>query len=83
MESITAWCPPLNQRVTACVGAVFTRNGYEKTDVNFMNGNLSTLNAEEFDMSKRILMIAATGAFIAAGVAYAQFPIMDKVADTR
>ena len=32
-------------------------------------------------MSKRILLFAATGALIAAGVAYAQFPIMDKVAD--
>jgi hypothetical protein len=39
------------------------------------------LNAEEFDMSKRILLFAATGAAIATGVAYAQFPIMDKVAD--
>ena len=32
-------------------------------------------------MSKPILLFAATGALIAAGVAYAQFPIMDKVAD--
>ena len=32
-------------------------------------------------MSKRIVMFAATGALFAAGVAYAQFPIMDKVAD--
>lgn len=32
-------------------------------------------------MSKRILPFAATGALIAAGVAYAQFPIMDKVAE--
>ena len=32
-------------------------------------------------MSKRVLLVAATGALIAAGVAYAQFPIMDKVAD--
>ena len=32
-------------------------------------------------MNKRILLVAATGALVAAGVAYAQFPIMDKVAD--
>ncbi len=32
-------------------------------------------------MSKRILLFAAAGALIAAGVAYAQFPIMDKVAE--
>ena len=32
-------------------------------------------------MSKRILLFAATGALIVAGVAYAQFPIMDKVAE--
>ena len=32
-------------------------------------------------MSKRVLLFAATGALIAAGVAYAQFPIMDKVAE--
>ena len=32
-------------------------------------------------MSKRIFLFTAAGALIAAGVAYAQFPIMDKVAD--
>jgi hypothetical protein len=32
-------------------------------------------------MSKRILLLAATGVVVAAGVAYAQYPIMDKVAD--
>jgi hypothetical protein len=32
-------------------------------------------------MSNRIGVFAAAGALIAAGVAYAQFPIMDKVAD--
>ena len=32
-------------------------------------------------MSKRIALFAATGALIAAGVAYAQFPVMDMVAD--
>ncbi len=31
-------------------------------------------------MSKRILQFAATGALIAAGIAYAQYPIMDMVA---
>jgi hypothetical protein len=40
-----------------------------------------TQHLEEFDMSKRIVLFVATGALIAAGVAYAQFPIMDKVAD--
>jgi hypothetical protein len=32
-------------------------------------------------MNKRNLVFAATGALIAAGVAYAQYPIMDMVAD--
>jgi hypothetical protein len=32
-------------------------------------------------MSKRIVLFAATGALIAAGVAYAQYPVMDMVAD--
>jgi hypothetical protein len=32
-------------------------------------------------MNKRILLVAATGALVAAGVAYAQFPLMDKVAE--
>jgi hypothetical protein len=32
-------------------------------------------------MSKRILLFAAAGAVIVAGVAYAQFPIMDRVAN--
>ena len=32
-------------------------------------------------MSNRIVLFVATGAVIAAGVAYAQFPIMDRVAD--
>jgi hypothetical protein len=32
-------------------------------------------------MSKRCSLLVAAGAVIAAGVAYAQFPIMDKVAD--
>ena len=32
-------------------------------------------------MSKRILLFAATAALISAGVAYAQFPIMDQVAN--
>ena len=32
-------------------------------------------------MNKRIVLFAASGALIAAGVAYAQFPIMEKVAD--
>jgi len=32
-------------------------------------------------MSQRILLLAATGVLVAAGVAYAQYPIMDKVAD--
>ena len=32
-------------------------------------------------MSKRIVLFAATGALIAAGVAYAQYPMMDMVAD--
>ena len=32
-------------------------------------------------MSKRIYLFAATGALIAAGVVYAQFPIMDQVAN--
>jgi hypothetical protein len=36
---------------------------------------------EEFDMSKRIWVVAAVAASFAAGIAYAQFPIMDKVAD--
>ena len=36
---------------------------------------------EEFDMSKRSALFVATGALIAAGAAYAQFPIMDRVAD--
>jgi hypothetical protein len=40
-----------------------------------------TRHFEEFDMSKRIVLLAATGALIAAGIAHAQFPIMDKVAD--
>jgi hypothetical protein len=39
-----------------------------------------TRQAKEFDMSKRIVLFAATGALIAAGVAYAQFPVMDMVA---
>ena len=32
-------------------------------------------------MSKRIVLFAATGAVIAVGVAHAQFPVMDMVAD--
>ena len=32
-------------------------------------------------MSKRIWVVAAVAALFAAGIAYAQFPIMDKVAD--
>jgi len=32
-------------------------------------------------MSKRIVLFVATGAVIAASVAYAQFPVMDRVAD--
>jgi hypothetical protein len=32
-------------------------------------------------MSNRIALFVATGTVIAAGVAYAQFPIMDRVAD--
>ena len=32
-------------------------------------------------MSKRTWVVAATAASFAAGIAYAQFPIMDKVAD--
>ena len=32
-------------------------------------------------MNKKPLLIMAAGTLIAAGVAYAQFPIMDKVAD--
>ena len=32
-------------------------------------------------MSKRIYLFAATGALAAAGVVYAQFPIMDQVAN--
>ena len=32
-------------------------------------------------MSKRVVLFAATGALIAAGVAYAQYPMMDTVAD--
>ncbi|MGE5714701.1 MAG: hypothetical protein ACM32F_12585 [Betaproteobacteria bacterium] len=32
-------------------------------------------------MNKRILLVAATGALVAAGVAFAQFPVMDKVAE--
>jgi hypothetical protein len=32
-------------------------------------------------MNKKPLLITAAGALIVAGVAYAQFPIMDKVAD--
>jgi hypothetical protein len=32
-------------------------------------------------MNKRILLVAVTGALVVAGVAYAQFPIMDKVAE--
>ena len=32
-------------------------------------------------MSKRVVLFAATGALIAVGVAYAQFPILDMVAD--
>jgi len=32
-------------------------------------------------MSKRTLIVAAVAASFAAGIAYAQFPIMDKVAD--
>ena len=32
-------------------------------------------------MNKKPVLILAAGALIAAGVAYAQFPIMDKVAD--
>ena len=32
-------------------------------------------------MSKRILLFVAAGALLAAGVAYAQFPVMDMVAD--
>jgi len=38
-------------------------------------------HSEGFDMSKPVVLFAAAGALIAAGVAYAQFPIMDKVAD--
>jgi hypothetical protein len=36
---------------------------------------------EEFDMSTRFSLFVATGALLAAGIAYAQFPIMDRVAD--
>jgi hypothetical protein len=32
-------------------------------------------------MSTRILLFAVAGVLVAAGVAYAQFPIVDKVAD--
>ena len=32
-------------------------------------------------MSKRIWVSIATGALLAAGVAYAQYPIMDRLAD--
>ena len=32
-------------------------------------------------MSKRIWIVAAVAASFAAGIAYAQFPIMDRVAD--
>jgi len=32
-------------------------------------------------MNLRITLIATTGALIAAGIAYAQFPIMDQVAN--
>ena len=32
-------------------------------------------------MYRKSLLVAAAGALIVAGVAYAQFPIMDKVAD--
>jgi hypothetical protein len=46
-----------------------------------MHDDTPTRHAKEFDMSKRIALFAATGALIAAGVAYAQFPIMDMVAD--
>jgi hypothetical protein len=38
-----------------------------------------TRHTEELDMSKRILLFAATGAFITAGVA-SEYPIVDKVA---
>jgi hypothetical protein len=38
-------------------------------------------NVKEFDMSQRVLLVAAAGILVAAGVAYAQYPIMDKVAD--
>jgi hypothetical protein len=36
---------------------------------------------KEFAMNKKPLLVMAAGTLIAAGVAYAQFPIMDKVAD--
>ena len=32
-------------------------------------------------MKKRVWLIVATGTLIAGGVAYAQFPVMDRVAD--
>ena len=43
--------------------------------------NTPTRHDEDCDMSKRIALFAATGALSAVGVAYAQFPILDVMAD--
>jgi hypothetical protein len=42
---------------------------------------LPTYLMKEFVMNKRFWMVIVAAASIVAGVAYAQFPIMDKVAD--
>jgi hypothetical protein len=43
--------------------------------------NPSFQRTEEFDMSNRTWIVAAVAASFAAGIAYAQYPVMDAVAN--